>query len=148
MAYTTIHRKPNGAKYLYSVEGHWDSVKKQSRNKQVCLGRIDDQTGELIPSERKTRTAKRAASAPDVTARSYVIGPCLILKKMADDIGLSTILKSCFPRTSYTYYESRFFPCSKGDPAVEMCALECISHASLWRCVHKSTCFGSSKNDK
>ncbi|MDR3210311.1 MAG: transposase, partial [Planctomycetota bacterium] len=97
MPYTTIHTKPNGKKYLYSVEGFWDPEKKQSRNKQVCLGRIDEDTGELIPSKQKGRAAKRAAKAPEVTATCRVIGPYLILKKTADAIGLGKVLKRCFP---------------------------------------------------
>jgi transposase len=116
MAYTTIHTKANGARYLYSVEGHWDSEKKQSRNKQVCLGRIDDETGELIPSERTTRTAKRAAKAPEVTARSRVIGPHKILKKVCDDIGLEPILKSCFPGRHEHILSLAFFLAQKGLP--------------------------------
>ena len=27
---TTIHRKPNGATYLYAVENYWDKEKKQA----------------------------------------------------------------------------------------------------------------------
>jgi hypothetical protein len=116
MAYTTIHTKKNGAKYLYSVEGYWDTEKKQGRNKQICLGRIDDATGELIPSARKERTAKRASKAPDVTARSRIVGPYWILKKVADDIGLTSIVKSCFPGRHEHILSLAFFLVQKGLP--------------------------------
>jgi hypothetical protein len=39
---TTIHRKPSGAAYLYAVESYWDKEKKQARNRQVCLGRLNE----------------------------------------------------------------------------------------------------------
>jgi hypothetical protein len=42
-------------KYVYSVESYWDKEKKASRNRQVCLGRLDEKTGEIIQSQRKTR---------------------------------------------------------------------------------------------
>ena len=52
---TTVHRKKNGAAYLYAFESYWDKEKKQARNKQVCLGRINEETGEAIPSGRRKR---------------------------------------------------------------------------------------------
>jgi transposase len=116
MAYTTIHTKKNGARYLYKVEGYWDKEKKASRNRQVCLGRIDDETGELIPSNRTARTAKRAAIAPEVTARSRIIGPFQILRKVCDDIGLEPILKSCFPGRHEHILSLAFFLAHKGLP--------------------------------
>lgn len=116
MAYTAIHTKRDGKKYLYSVEGHWDPEKKQARNKQVCLGRIDDKTGEVIPSKRKERAAQRAAKAPDVTARSKVVGPYCVLNKVAEDIGLARVLKGCFT-DRYEYIMSLvFFLVQKGLP--------------------------------
>ena len=51
MASTTIHRKTNGAAYLYSVESYWDKEKKAPRNKQVFLGQLNEETGEVIPSK-------------------------------------------------------------------------------------------------
>jgi transposase len=116
MAYNVIHTKPNGAKYVYSVESHWDKEKKASRNRQVCLGRLDEETGEIIPSQRKARVAKRAAAAPEVTARSRVIGPYLILRKIANDTGLTAILKQCFPEKHEQILSLAFFLVQKGFP--------------------------------
>jgi transposase len=116
VAYKVIHTKPNGVKYVYSVESHWDKEKKASRNKQVCLGRLDEKTGEIIPSQRKSRAAKRAAAALEVTARSRVIGPYLLLKKIADDTGLTTILKRCFPEKHEHILSLAFFLVRKGLP--------------------------------
>ena len=48
MASTAIHRKKNGTAYVYSVESYWDKEKKAPRNKQVCLGRLNGTTGEII----------------------------------------------------------------------------------------------------
>jgi hypothetical protein len=96
---TTIHKKPNGVTYLYATKSYWDKEKKQSRNKQVCLGRIDEETGEAIPSDRKQRTEKRAAATPEVTASTKVYGPYLLLTKLAKDTGLTVALKKSFPDT-------------------------------------------------
>ena len=49
MASRAVHRKKDGRAYVYSVESYWDKEKKAPRNKQVCLGRLDEATVEVIP---------------------------------------------------------------------------------------------------
>ena len=125
---TAIHRKPNGAAYLYTVESYWDKEKKQPRNKQVCLGRLDEETGEVIPSERKQRTEKRAAAASGVTASTKVYGPHLLLTKLAKDIGLTTALKRSFPDTCEEILSLAFFIAQKGLP---------LSRCDIWSTSHQ-----------
>lgn len=115
-ASTTVHTKKNGAKYLYSVKSYWDKEKKQPRNKQVCLGRIDEETGEVVPSERKGRTAKRASQATEVTVRSRIVGPFLLLDKIARDTGIKSILGECFPGRHEHILSLAFFLVQKGLP--------------------------------
>ena len=110
---TTIHRKANGAAYLYAVESYWDKEKKQPRNKQVCIGRIDDGTGEVIQSKRKQRAEERAA-APDVIANAKVYGPHLLLTKLANDTGLVVALKKSFPDTYDEILSMAYFIAQKG----------------------------------
>ena len=51
MASITHHRdKKTGAIYRYRVESYWDKVKKAPRNRQVYLGKVDPDTGELVSS--------------------------------------------------------------------------------------------------
>jgi transposase len=116
MSYTTIHTKKNGARYLYKVEGYWDKEKKAPRNRQVCLGRIDDKTGEVIPSNRKTRTAKRAQATPEVTARTTIIGPALLLDRVAGDTGLFAAIKKSLPGQYLRVLSLAYFLVQKGLP--------------------------------
>jgi len=52
MTNITHHRdKKTGAVYRYSVESYWDKEKKAPRNKQVYLGKVDPESGELIPAK-------------------------------------------------------------------------------------------------
>ena len=97
MASITYHRnKKTGAVYVYSVESYWDKEKKAPRNKQVCLGKLDPETGEVIPSKRrKKKLVERAASA-GVTVTSRVAGPSLLLDKLTHSLGLGILLKKCF----------------------------------------------------
>lgn len=123
MAFKTIHTKKDGKKYVYSVEAYWDKEKKAPRNRQVCLGRLDEETGEIIPSERKGRKTKRAVSDPDVTAKTLVIGPAAILEKVARDSGLEKTLKRSFPDIWQQILSLSFFLVQKGLP---------LSRCDIW----------------
>ena len=48
--------KKTGAKFAYESVSYWDKEKKQPRSKRKYLGKVDPETGEIIPS--------RSASAP------------------------------------------------------------------------------------
>jgi transposase len=128
---TTVHRKSNGAAYLYAVENYWDKEKKQARNKQVCLGRIDEESGEIIPSDRKQRIEKRAAAAPGVVASTKVYGPYLLLSKLAKDTGLDAALKKSFPDTHEEILSLAFFVAQKG---------LALSRCDIWSMGHKHPC--------
>jgi len=60
MTSITHHQdKKTGAVYRYSVESYWDKEKKAPRNKQVYLGKVDPDTGELIPARRKKKENRK-----------------------------------------------------------------------------------------
>jgi len=94
---TYHHNKKTNVTYVYSVQSYWDKEKKSPRNKQVCLGKLDKETGEIIPSRRTTKIAERAVVAPGVTAHARVAGPCLLLDKLAQETGLANLVTKCFP---------------------------------------------------
>jgi hypothetical protein len=125
MASTTIHHKKNGAAYLYSVESYWDKAKKAPRNKQVCLGRIDRETGKVIPSKKRKLSESSTSVHTEVKAKVY--GPYLLLKKLSDDIGLSSALKICFPGTYEKILSLAFFMAQKG-LALSRCEMWSESH--------------------
>ena len=57
---TAPHRnKKTGAVYVYSVESYWDKEKKAPRNKQVCLGRLDPETGEVMETLVRVKYSSR-----------------------------------------------------------------------------------------
>ena len=86
--------KKTGVTYVYSIEkSYWDKEKKSPRNKQVCLGKLDPQTGEIIPSNRRNKIVERATSASGVTAVSRVAGPYLLLEQITRRHGLDKLMK-------------------------------------------------------
>lgn len=42
--------KKSGITYVYESESYWDKEKKQPRNKRKLIGKIDPETGEIIPT--------------------------------------------------------------------------------------------------
>ncbi|MDR1765813.1 MAG: transposase [Lachnospiraceae bacterium] len=116
MPSTTIHNKADGKKYLYSVVSYWDKEKKQARNRQVCLGRIDETTGEVIPSARTERVAKRAAVAPEVTANATVVGPAMLLDAAVAETNLGNILARSIPEYHSEILSLAYFLVQRGLP--------------------------------
>ena len=44
--------KNTGNKYAYESISYWDKEKKQPRSKRKYLGKVDPETGEIIPSQK------------------------------------------------------------------------------------------------
>jgi transposase len=118
MASTTHHRnKKTGAIYRYAVESFWDKEKKAPRNKQVCLGRVDPVTGELIASKRRKKGAVGEQSEPSfskITVRSRIVGPNLILDKITEEYGIKALLDTCFGKKANKMLSLVYFLVQKG----------------------------------
>ena len=99
MAYR-VHQtnKKNGVTYVYDVVSVWHKELGQSRNKQVCVGKLDPVTGEFVPSKRLD-PQQAAVRDPAVTASAQVVGPAVVLDEFSKRTGLEKLLKSCFPDT-------------------------------------------------
>lgn len=119
------HNKKTGVTYVYSVESYWDKEKKAPRNRQVCLGKLDKETGELIPSQRKAKTRKGSLSG--VTAETRVAGPTMLLDKLAKDMGLTSIVKRCFSQLHAEMMSLVYFIAQKGLP---------LSRSEAWSIGH------------
>ncbi|MBU2643696.1 transposase, partial [bacterium] len=124
---TYHHNKKTGVTYVYSVESYWDKEKKAPRNKQVCLGKLDKATGEIIPSQRKVKAAKKGAPAGGVTAKTRVAGPAMLLDKLSIDTGLASIVKRCFPQLHEEMMSLVYFIVEKGLP---------LSRSEAWSMGH------------
>ncbi len=114
MASKSIHRKKNGAAYVYSVESYWDKEKKAPRNRQVCLGRLDEKTGNIIASGRKKR--ERDFQPPEIKANARIYGPYTLLNQVASDLKLIDVLKKSFPEFWEEILSLVFFLTQRGLP--------------------------------
>ncbi len=55
MAITYNHDKRSGKTYAYETTYVWDKEKKQSRSKRTLIGRVDEETGEIVPTDGRGR---------------------------------------------------------------------------------------------
>ncbi len=107
--------KRSGITYAYKSVSYWDKEKQQSRAKRTLIGRVDSQTGEIVPTDgrgRKRRAERPMAKPGPVpstqTARSFY-GATYLLDAIGERLGLTEDLKKCFPKThqqilSIAYY--------------------------------------------
>lgn len=117
--------KNTGVTYVYESVSHWDKEKKQSRNKKICIGKLDSH-GVFIPSMRLTPD-QAAARDPIVTASAEIVGPFIILDSITDKLGLKNLLKSCFPQQYQQILTMAYYLTSTGGP-LSHCETWCKSH--------------------
>ena len=70
MSLVKLKDRRTGTTYVYESESYWDKEKKQPRSHRKLIGKLDDETGEIIPtgkSGRKKSSKKETGenTAPD-----------------------------------------------------------------------------------
>lgn len=129
-----IKQKDNrsGITYVYEAVYRWDKEKKQSRCKRTLIGRVDEITGNIIPTDGRCKHLKKNASDSDTinpvdttcsdekssnkksklvntpTSHRYY-GATYLLDSIGEKTGVIQDLKNCFPDTykqilSIVYY--------------------------------------------
>ena len=60
MAIIKQHDKRSGITYAYESHSYWDPEKKMTRAKRKLIGRVDPETGEIVPTDGRNRKKKDA----------------------------------------------------------------------------------------
>ncbi len=107
--------KRSGITYAYESVSFWDKDKKQSRAKRKLIGRLDKESGQIIPTDGRCKPKHEVASTPKrgpvptiETARCFY-GATYLFDVIGEKLGIVQDLKQCFPNTykqilSITYY--------------------------------------------
>lgn len=128
MAYRVYQtNKKTGTTYVYEAISFWDKEKKQPRNKQVCVGKLDPCTGDFIPSKRSV-SEPEVLKDPAVTASAEIVGPFIVLDAISNRLGLAKLLKSCFPQEHRQILTMAYYLTSQGGP-LSHCEAWCKNHA-------------------
>ncbi|MCW4013412.1 MAG: transposase, partial [Candidatus Bathyarchaeota archaeon] len=112
-----IHQtdKRSGITYAYQSVSYWDKEKKQSRARRTLIGRVDKETGEIVPTDGRNRNAKgdampgKAVSKAAAKVQRSFYGATYLLDAIGENLGITLDLKQCFPNTykqilSIAYY--------------------------------------------
>jgi transposase len=91
-----------GITYAYESTAVWDKEKKQSRARRTLIGKLDPDTGQIVPTSGRNRL-----EAPKIS-RLFCGASCL-LDAIGQKTGLTDDLQACFPKTwrqilSIAYY--------------------------------------------
>src|SRR5665648_496946 len=105
--------KDTGITYAYESVSYWDKDKQQSRARRKLIGKVDRETGEIVPTRKSLPSdpespRKRGPKTTDVCTRSFY-GATYLLNAIGDKMGITRDLKTCFPDTynpilSLAYY--------------------------------------------
>jgi len=98
--------KRSNITYAYQSVSYWDKEKKQSRARRTLIGRVDRETGEIVPTDGRNRKkqdakvvpAKRGPRAAEMAHRSFY-GATYLLDAIGEQLGITHDLKQCFPDT-------------------------------------------------
>lgn len=113
-----VHQKnkQNGITYVYESDGYWDKDKQQARSQRKCIGKLDPETGEFIPSkkylaEKELEDLKKRppGPAPVTESRRLFYGATHLLELIGERLGVNNDLQRCFPESydrirSVAYY--------------------------------------------
>lgn len=58
MSHVKSKDKRTGITYVYESESYWDKEKQQPRAKRKLIGRLDESTGEIVPTDGRGRKRK------------------------------------------------------------------------------------------
>lgn len=113
MSLVYVKNRKNGITYVYESAGYWDKERKQARNKRICIGKLDPETGELIPSKRLEHrdlpSGSKRGPTPSLENRRSFYGTTYLFDGIGQKLGVTEDLKRCFPETytmilSIAYY--------------------------------------------
>ena len=95
--------KVTGITYAYESVSYWDKEKQQSRAKRKCIGKLDPETGEIIPTRKQKRKTdggegkKKPGPAAITESARFFYGATYLLDQIGEQLGITADLKHCFP---------------------------------------------------
>ncbi len=91
MAIIYQHDKRSGITYAYESFSYWDKEKKMSRAKRKLIGRLNKETGEIVPTDGRNRGDK--VKEPIDKEPDYKVLYEKLMKKYAAQEALVTSMK-------------------------------------------------------
>ena len=97
MSIVHLKNRKNGVTYVYESTGYWDKEKKQARNHRKCIGKLNDETGEIIYSKKYLESKEIETKTVPVKCKRNFYGATYLLDQISKKLGITHNLKRCFP---------------------------------------------------
>lgn len=97
----------SGITYVYESISYWDKEKQQSRSKRNLIGKIDKESGKIVPTDgrgknrgkKKQNVITQCETSKIVKSRRYFYGSTFLLNEISQKLGIQEDLKASFPDT-------------------------------------------------
>ena len=88
MAQIKQYNKKTGITYVYESHSYWDKEKKQHRSDRKLIGKIDPETGEIVPTRKKKDNtgSDKASEARIRTLTEQLAGKDEELQRLRDKV--------------------------------------------------------------
>lgn len=136
MSIITQTDKRSGITYAYETTYYWNKKKQQSRAKRTCVGKVDDNTGNIIPTRGRSKkkpipvpTVVKHGTTPYMECKHLYYGATYLLEAVADTLGLTADLQSCFPNDYQQMLSIAFYLILEDNNP--------LYRFEKWHCTHK-----------
>lgn len=96
--------KQTGITYVYENDAYWDKDKQQSRARRKLIGKVDPETGNIVPTRRYKKqptqmmvTPAKQGPIPITTIKRSFYGATFLFDQIGEMTGITADLKTCFP---------------------------------------------------
>ena len=86
MAIIKQYHKDTDTTYVYESESYWDPELKQARSKRKCIGKINPETGEIVPTGRRGKRSGSTSAPAESAEYNKLLKSNDELKKMLLDL--------------------------------------------------------------
>lgn len=70
MSIVKIKNKKTGITYAFESVSYWDKEKKQPRNRRTLIGKVDPETGEIVPTRKRSTGGSEKDSSQEELAQA------------------------------------------------------------------------------
>ena len=81
MSIVKLRDKRSGTIYVYESESYWDKEKKQPRSRRKLIGKLDEATGEIVPTGKSGRKKGTPGQEEGATAGEPITGYIRVIEE-------------------------------------------------------------------
>jgi hypothetical protein len=144
MAMIYQKNKKTGITYAYENKAYWSKEKQQSRAKRVLIGKVDAQTGDIVPTrayiKRGSTDEEKPLKPGPIATTQYArrfYGATYLLDAIGDKLDLTADLKQCFPSMYKQILSLAYYLIHRNDLTKEMFWKKNVGSISI--CITTST---------